>query len=50
MTVGTGRFVYSPLDLTTGLLDTRPWGVVGYAPAYAEAVITTVVAAAAGTR
>ncbi len=26
--------IYSPLDVTTGLLGTNSWGITGYTPAY----------------
>jgi uncharacterized protein YjbI with pentapeptide repeats len=34
---GRGMVIYSPLDLTTALLDTQTSGIVGYDPSYARA-------------
>jgi hypothetical protein len=34
--VGQGRVLFSPLDLTSGLLGTRTWGIAGYDPTSAE--------------
>ncbi len=36
---GKGRVIFSRLDLTTGLLGTESWGIVGYDPAYAQALV-----------
>ncbi len=40
---GNGWVVYSHLDLTTGLLGTESWGILGYQPAYAQAVVKNAV-------
>ncbi len=40
---GRGWVIYSPLDLTTGLLGTNTFGVLGYEPAYAAAFVKNVV-------
>ena len=37
--VGRGWVILSKLDLTTGLLGTQSWGIRGYDPAYAQAVV-----------
>ena len=31
--------MFSRLDVTTGLLGTESWGIVGYDPAYAQALV-----------
>lgn len=36
---GKGMVVYSPLDLTTGLLGANTWGVLGYEPGFARAFV-----------
>lgn len=36
---GKGTVVYSPLDLTTGLLGANTWGVLGYEPGFARAFV-----------
>jgi hypothetical protein len=40
---GKGLVVYSPLDLTTGLLGANTWGVLGYEPASARAFVRNLV-------
>ncbi len=40
---GRGWVIYSKLDLTTGLLGTNTSGVLGYEPAYAEALVKNLV-------
>jgi hypothetical protein len=40
---GKGWVVFSRLDLTTGLLGTQTWGIRGYDPAYAEALMMNAV-------
>lgn len=34
--LGKGYIVFSPLDLTSGLLGTNTWGILGYEPASAQ--------------
>ena len=41
--VGKGRVIFSSLDLSSGLLGTNTWGILGYLPEYSEAVIKNVV-------
>lgn len=41
--LGSGRVIISELDLTTGLLGTGAWGVNGYSPAYAQALLKNMV-------
>jgi hypothetical protein len=43
MTLGKGRVIYSPLDITSGLLDTNTWGILGYSPQYAQALATNII-------
>jgi len=40
---GAGRVVYSRLDLTTGLLGTQSWGILGFESAYAQALMKNLV-------
>ena len=40
---GKGRVIYTEIDLTTGLLGTNTWGITGYSPAYAEALLKNVI-------
>jgi hypothetical protein len=39
---GKGRVILSDLDVTTGLLGTNTWGITGYSPAYAQAILKNV--------
>jgi hypothetical protein len=41
--VGKGRVVFSSLDITSGLLGTNTWGILGYLPEYSEAVVKNLV-------
>jgi len=36
---GRGHVIVTDLDLTTGLLGTNTWGILGYDPAYAQALV-----------
>jgi hypothetical protein len=38
-----GAVILSSLDLTSGLLGTNTWGVLGFEPAYAQALVKNVV-------
>jgi hypothetical protein len=40
---GKGWVIFSRLDITTGLLGTRSWGILGYDPAYAQALVKNAV-------
>ena len=40
---GKGWVLYSPLDITTGLLGTQAWGILGYDPAYAQSLMKNAV-------
>jgi hypothetical protein len=40
---GKGHVIFTPLDVTSGLLGTRTWGILGYEPDYAEALLRNVV-------
>jgi hypothetical protein len=40
---GKGWVIFSRLDITTGLLGTEQWGVLGYDPAYAQALMKNAV-------
>jgi hypothetical protein len=39
LTAGKGFVAVTPLDLTSGLLGTSTWGIAGYEPASAQAVV-----------
>jgi hypothetical protein len=40
---GKGKVLFSSLDLTTGLLGTNTWGILGYQPAYAQKLMKNLV-------
>ena len=40
--LGKGKILYSPLDLTSGLLGTNTWSILGYKPAYAQSFVKNV--------
>jgi hypothetical protein len=40
---GKGKVLFSSLDLTTGLLGTNTWGILGYQPAYAQKLMKNIV-------
>jgi hypothetical protein len=46
--VGSGHVIFSALDLTSGLLGTDTWGIVGYEPVSAEKFARNVVEWVAG--
>ncbi len=48
LSFGKGRVIYSPLDVTTGLLGTNGWGIFGYTPGYALALMKNVVLGTGG--
>ena len=39
---GKGRVILAPIDLTSGLLGTSTWGIVGYTAQYSESVMKNV--------
>jgi hypothetical protein len=39
LSVGRGRVLFSNLDLTSGLLGTNTWGILGYHPDYAQKLL-----------
>jgi hypothetical protein len=41
--IGNGRVIFTPLDVTSGLMGTNTWGVLGYTPEYSEALLNNVV-------
>ena len=43
LTVGKGAIIYSPLDITSGLLGTQMLGINGYEPAYADELMQNIV-------
>jgi hypothetical protein len=47
--IGKGYVVFSPLDLTAGLLGSNSWGIAGYTPDYSNSVVKNLLVWA-GTR
>lgn len=43
MRVGKGYVIFSPLDMTTGLLGTHTWGILGYQPRFAQGLLQALV-------
>jgi hypothetical protein len=43
VSAGKGHVVWSPLDFTTGLLGADTMGILGYEPAYAQALVKNVI-------
>ena len=41
-TVGQGRVIHLPLDITTGLLGNAQWGTLGYEPGTARALLKNI--------
>jgi hypothetical protein len=37
--VGKGHVIFTSLDLTSGLLGTNTWGILGYEPGYAQSLV-----------
>ena len=40
---GRGMIIVCPLDITTGLLDSGTYGIVGYTPAYSQSLVKNVI-------
>jgi hypothetical protein len=40
---GKGRVIYTPLDITCGLLGTNTWGILGYTPVAAQSLLKNIV-------
>jgi hypothetical protein len=40
---GRGHVVFTSLDLTSGLLGTNTWGIIGYAPDYAQSLVQNII-------
>jgi hypothetical protein len=40
--VGKGWVIVSRIDLTSGLLGTSTWGVVGFSPDYAKGIVKNI--------
>jgi hypothetical protein len=40
---GRGHVIFSALDITSGLLNTNTWGILGYDPTYAQALMNNLV-------
>ena len=43
VTLGDGDIIISDLDLTSGLLGSTTWGIAGYSPDYAQALIKNII-------
>ena len=41
--LGKGRIIYSPIDITTGLLGARTLGIPGYQPESACRLVTSII-------
>ena len=39
ISAGRGHVIMTSLDLTTGLLGTQTWGILGYEPGYAQSLM-----------
>ncbi|MBV8781978.1 MAG: DUF4159 domain-containing protein, partial [Phycisphaerae bacterium] len=44
---GQGDIIFTPLDLTSGFLGTNTWGISGFEPAHAQAIVQNVIVWAA---
>jgi hypothetical protein len=40
---GKGRVIYTTLDMTSGLLGTNTWGILGYTPSAAQSLLKNIV-------
>jgi hypothetical protein len=49
LTAGKGKVIFSSLDITTGLLGTNPWGLIGYNADSAQTVVNNLVIWAGNT-
>lgn len=43
ITAGKGHVIFSSLDITTGLLGTNTWGILGYDPNYAQSLLKNII-------
>jgi hypothetical protein len=43
ISAGKGHVIYTSLDLTSGLLGTNTWGIMGYDPKYAQSLVKNVI-------
>jgi hypothetical protein len=43
LSIGKGRVIYSPIDVTSGLLASRTWGIAGLHPDYAGPFVQNLV-------
>jgi hypothetical protein len=43
LSIGKGAVIISDLDVTTGLLDTGQYGIIGYTPSYAQSLVKNIV-------
>jgi hypothetical protein len=48
LSAGTGRVILCPLDVTTGILGANTWGIAGYDPTYASAMMKNIILWSAG--
>lgn len=40
---GRGHVIFTPLDVTSGLLGTNTWGILGYSPDYAQSLVQNLI-------
>ena len=43
LSAGRGHIILSPIDLTSGLLNTNTWGILGYDPAYSQSLLKNLI-------
>jgi hypothetical protein len=43
LSAGKGHVILLPLDVTSGLLGTGTWGIAGYEPGYAQALMKNII-------
>jgi hypothetical protein len=43
LSYGKGHVLYTPLDITSGLLGTKTLGILGYEPDYAQALAKNII-------
>jgi hypothetical protein len=46
--LGKGRILFSPIDISTALVGSNAWGILGYEPQYALKLVKNIVIAGAG--
>jgi len=48
LAAGNGQVIFSPMDLTSGLLGTSTWGIMGYDPQWAQQFVKNMLLVTAG--